>query len=155
MAIQFQIDVSPDPIVLSGVMDEVSTRARTINYALEQVVQTIFIRELESNFDAEGRPSSWPQLAETTIKIRNDQGFGSGPILDRTGALRGNATSLSAWSFGGGGDQYVAELMDVTDYGGYHIKGGPMIPQRDWTYLSDAAGDAAVQVFQDWVMEPF
>lgn len=47
------------------------------------------------NFKAEGRPK-WPALAASTIADRRRKGFGSGPILVRTGALRDSLTKPGA-----------------------------------------------------------
>lgn len=40
------------------------------------------------NFDKEAARSKWPALAASTIRERKRLGFGPGPILNRTGALR-------------------------------------------------------------------
>ncbi len=40
------------------------------------------------NFEAEGRPGKWQQLAKSTIKDRSKKGYWPGRILQRSGALK-------------------------------------------------------------------
>lgn len=45
---------------------------------------------IDRNFKSEGRPRKWAKLKDTTIADRKRNGFGAGPILERTGKLRGS-----------------------------------------------------------------
>lgn len=52
------------------------------------------LRSIDRTFVAEGRPRRWTPLAASTIAERIRLGYGAGPILQRTGALRGGFRSL-------------------------------------------------------------
>lgn len=45
-------------------------------------------RSIQRNFEAEGRPEKWAPLKAATIRERIRLGYGAGPILVRTGALK-------------------------------------------------------------------
>lgn len=57
-------------------------------------------RSIERNFAAEGRPTRWASLKDSTIEDRRRQGFGAGPILYRTGTL------ANSWRFDWGPRSY-------------------------------------------------
>lgn len=48
------------------------------------------------NFDRQGERAPWPALAPSTIAQRIRLGYGAGPILRRTGALRRHVTTAPA-----------------------------------------------------------
>lgn len=59
-----------------------------------------FLGSIQRNFKVEGRPVRWAALSQSTIRQRLRLGFGSGPILYRTGALaRGFRWSAAKRSF--------------------------------------------------------
>jgi len=67
-------------------MDHYSNGARDFGPVFEEFSQ-YHRRSIERNFDAEGRPQRWARLTEGTIRDRIRQGYGRGPILQRSGRL--------------------------------------------------------------------
>lgn len=61
----------------------------------EEAAKQPFIRKaVEERFDREGGPNGkWKPLAKSTLKQRKRLGFGFGPILQRTGALKAAAVN--------------------------------------------------------------
>lgn len=53
-------------------------------------------KAFEQNFDREGGRTSWPALASSTIVERRRKGYGAGPILQRTGALKRHVLTTPA-----------------------------------------------------------
>lgn len=88
-----------------------------------------FQGSIRRNFQAEGRPIRWPPLADRTIDDRILHGFGPGPILVRTGALKGGfKADWGPKSFRVTNDQ---------DHFWYHQIGGDNLPQRMMVVLHD------------------
>lgn len=84
-------------------------------------------RSLLRNFASEGRPDRWSPLAASTIKDRLRQGFGAGPILERTGALqRGFRFTWRAKSY---------QVRNVVPYFQYHQDGTSKMPRRPMIVL--------------------
>jgi phage gpG-like protein len=81
-------------------------------------------RAILRNFAAEGRPRRWPPLAETTIRDRERQGYGPGPILVRSGRMK-----RGFWFSFGKGTYRVGNHMH---YFPHHQFGAPRanIPRR-------------------------
>lgn len=87
------------------------------------------IRSIDRNFQLEGRPRAWQALSYSTIRERERLGYGSGPILVRTGALKaGFKFSFRKQSF---------QIVNSQFYYGYHQRGGPVIPRRQMVVLLD------------------
>lgn len=69
-------------------------RVATLPYSLFDFLKTsasdFFRDDIESRFEEEGDPKSgfWKPLKDATIDIRRADGFGDGPINERTGELR-------------------------------------------------------------------
>jgi phage gpG-like protein len=74
------------------------TRLMTIEATVAQWFKSgeadqIMHASFEKNFSSSGRPS-WAALSDETLEDRARKGFGSGPILSRTGNLRDEVTSI-------------------------------------------------------------
>lgn len=128
-------------------------RAQTLDKPLGDIAK-LASNEIAENFAAQGRPSRWEPLAQATIKDRITRGYGPGPILDREGTLKDDATAEASWQISGAGQVVVANL-DVVGYGRFHISGTKHMPERDWTYTSEAFDEQSDQILSDWISEPF
>jgi len=84
---------------------------------------------IDRNFTAEGRPNRWASLKPTTIQDRFRQGYGAGPILQRSGKLRKSFRSNA-------GKDYLRITNNVR-YFKYHQTGTKKMPQRIMIYLQD------------------
>lgn len=119
-------------------------------------VMKLMVREIQMNFDAEGRPTPWEPLAESTARKRGSEH----PILDDEGDLVQAATSEESWVVSPAGAGRAAEahldIYAVPYYGFFHITGLEFMPQRDWSFISDDAlneADDIVKRFVDDAME--
>ncbi|MCP4990886.1 MAG: hypothetical protein GY928_34045 [Colwellia sp.] len=85
---------------------------------------------IRRNFKAEGRPQRWKPLANATIQDRLRKGFGSGPILQRTGALMNSLTKPGAKGQIFSARKRSLQLSSRIPYFPYHQRGTSKIPQR-------------------------
>lgn len=82
------------------------------------------VEEFDKQFQSEGSRlgRKWTPLAASTIAQRARLGFGSGPILQRTGKLRrGFEQDLK---------RYSVRVHNPVDYFKYHQTGGRHLPKR-------------------------
>lgn len=90
------------------------------------------LRSIQRNFQAEGRPQRWKPLAQSTLDQRIRQGYGRGPILQRTGHLkRGFRTNTS---------HTYLRIVNSTPYFKFHQQDrrrGQKIPRRLMVVLLD------------------
>lgn len=174
----FEVVWIPQPAIVAQAFFSAAERARHLEEPMREATE-IAATEIDLNFEVEGRPSHWAPLAPGTIRTRvmSDiggvggtesfregtsefqerifSGFSSAvKILQRTGELRKGAVDPNSWAIGGGGQDTVAVLQDPTGYGGYHVEGTSKMPQRDYTYISDAAQDEMGELFLDFISGP-
>src|SRR5215831_12962730 len=140
--VSMTLEWTPLPSVVAQTYFVTAEKASHLEEPLVQATQ-IVSQEIAANFDAQGRPEGWQELNEATVERRGS----SEPILFVTGNLYNQATSPTSWAVGGGGQEWDAELIDVTDYGRFHVTGTVNMPVRDWTFVPDDALDAIEQVF--------
>lgn len=107
------------------------------------------------NFEAEGRPSKWASLQQSTIQDRARQGYAPGPILQRTGKLKASLTQEGA----------PGSLMKVTpktlQYGSnipyfpIHQHGAPgaNIPQRVMVILQRQDRSQLSRIYNRYIKE--
>lgn len=86
-------------------------------------------RSIQRNFAAEGRPTRWAPLKDVTIADRLRQGYGAGPILQRTGSM--------ARSFYPKSGRHEYRIRNSRYYYLYHQFGAPRanIPARPMLVL--------------------
>lgn len=86
-------------------------------------------RAIARNFAAEGRPKHWPALQPATIDDRIRSGYGAGPILVRSGAMK------RGFKFTWGPRAY--QVTNTQAYFWYHQEGAPNanIPARPMIVL--------------------
>jgi phage gpG-like protein len=123
MVHQVSIDMHFEPSVglLARRLDKLGLDIRSFREPLEQAVRHVIIPSIRKNFDYEGRPK-WTALSGATIERRMIEGYGPGPILARSGNLRGVATQLSIWTI----DREKALVTDIPSsawYGKVHQAG--------------------------------
>jgi phage gpG-like protein len=150
---------------------------------LERCITEVMIPSFAQNFAAEGRPEKWDPLADATIKIREREGQGSGPILNRTGALEQAATSRDIWTV----TDTAATIQSLPQhvwYGNIHQAGAAgtktrsvadvdkalrealrtgkrvsasrtsqEIPQRQFIMMQEEDEDAIEDIFVEWLTE--
>lgn len=73
---------------LNGIIE----RGRDMRPVMDKIGKYLMGSTLRT-FEAEGRPRKWQPLQPATIADRQRKGFGPGPILVRSGALKSSLTS--------------------------------------------------------------
>lgn len=99
----------------------------------------IAAKAIDANFDAEASGGdAWEPLAEATLKDRARKGFPPGPILQREGAMRRDASAFREIDKDG-----MAVGPDSVDYAKYHVSEEPRtkIPKRDFLIVGVDAED--------------
>lgn len=168
------VDWDPEPFVIAASYVTLGASMRSFREPLTRSVQKVAMPSIGKNFDSEGRPS-WPALSDATIEQREREGYGAGPILDRTGSLRGVATSQSIWEI----DEEKAQVTDLPQdvwYGKVHQRGAVftalggrsplraiasvrsgassgVIPERPFLMLQEEDVEKIQEVFIDWIRE--
>lgn len=104
------------------------------------------MKEVARQFDTEGAAitGKWPGLSGRTIANRMALGFGAGPILQRTGKLKGSFKQVSLTK---------NRLVVGSDnkYFPYHQVGTEKIPVRQMLAHSDSMVDKTVKIFSDYL----
>lgn len=99
----------------------------------------IAAKAIDANFDAEASGGeAWEPLAESTIEDRRRKGYPPGPILQREGAMRRDASAFREIDKDG-----MAIGPDTVDYAKYHVSEAPrtLIPKRDFLIVGTDAED--------------
>jgi phage gpG-like protein len=144
----FDVVFNPNPTVVAQAFFASAQRAQNLVPPMEKIIEEAS-NEIAENFAAEGRPTKWPSLAESTIAKRGTDG----PILVDTGELEAEATDPSSWAIVASGQSVVASL-NVRDDSKFHLTGTQFMPQRDWAYLSPQWDDFVDQEMYDWILAP-
>lgn len=125
----------------------------------DQIMQASF----EKNFSSSGRPS-WPALSEETIEDRLRMGFGSGPILSRTGNLRDEVSSIKGLlSLGArqvtmqwGIDQLRSD--EKVKFGAHQLgkgRSGQDLPQRKMIGFQPEDSKRIISALRKWIYMQF
>lgn len=112
-----------------------------------QVSADLVRRDVETQFKTEGAlTGGWQPLTEGTIRGRVRAGFGAGPILQRTGALRRSFYSLV--------DEKKAIISSQSPYFVYHQSRMPRkkLPRRAMLVLIDRTRQNIVEEFHKFLM---
>lgn len=86
-------EFQPSIGILARNIDKLGTDIRSFREPLTRAVKEVMIPSFRQNFEQEGRPDHWAELAPYTVQVRHS----SHPILVRTGRLKKTATSFSIW----------------------------------------------------------
>jgi phage gpG-like protein len=123
------------------------THAKLTNFKIPLNKSAGFIlSDVQRNFDTEGAlTGGWKPLSEGTIKQRVREGFGAGPMLQRTGALRKSFYSYV--------DEKRALVSSHSPYFAYHQSRMPRtkIPRRVMLILSESTKQNIVQEFNKFL----
>lgn len=124
-------------------IDEIARNLRNFSEPLRESVARVLIPSIRENFDSEGRPP-WQSLADSTVIRRGS----SGPILNSTGTLRSEATSISNWVIG----TEEATMTGVSvEYGAYHQEGTRKMPARPFVLIQPQDVVEIENIFGEWV----
>lgn len=124
------ISIDGDVRIING-LEKAIAAAGSPKRAMEDIGE-VLVKEIDRNFETEGQRltgQKWHPLAERTIKDRKRRGYGAGPILQRSGALRG--------SFSMHASDFQVRVSSDSDYGGHHQVGGANLPQRKIIHFSE------------------
>lgn len=136
------IGINNSASVANGI-DEIARSFRNFSEPLRESVTAVLIPSIRENFDSEGRPP-WQRLAESTVERRGN----GGPILNDTGTLRSEATSLSNWNIG----IEEATMSGVSvEYGTFHQEGTRNMPARPFVEIQPEDEERIVTIFGEWV----
>jgi hypothetical protein len=101
---------------------------------------------IDASFASEG--PGWAPLAAATVEDRVRRGFGPGPILDRTGALRRGYQGADAVQ----ADADELRIENAVEYARFHQTGTGNMPARR-VRLDELTKRAAVRVLQRRLVE--
>lgn len=107
---------------------------------------------IERNFEAGGRPREWKPLDPETIRQRVEQGYGTGPILVRTGRLKRSASAIRRWNVSRG----VAETTEFPPsvfYAPFHQFGTRYMPARPFMMIQEEDAEEIEEIFFEWMSE--
>jgi phage gpG-like protein len=105
------------------------------------------------NFEQEGRPEPWAPLSDDTVERRGREGYGGGPILTRSGALKKTVQQLNIWTITRT-DATINGLPPRVAYGMVHQQGGFGGGfGRPFLVMQPEDEDAIELVFNEWVAE--
>lgn len=154
-----QLKFEPSIAVAAGRIDRMQGAIDSFREPLKRAVKEIIAPSIRKNFDVGGRPS-WEPLTEFTIQRRAEDGYGAGPILERTGRLRHQASQPSIWRY----TDTSAAILDLPSsiwYGKLHQSGftdslrGTEVPARPFIMLQDEDIRGVEKLFAEWIEERF
>lgn len=159
-----------EPFRVAAAFDQAAVSLEHMRGMLSAASQ-IVRADVRSHFDAEEGPDGpWPTRAGSTESVqfafvpgqghvevgRTVTGAGDWPLLNKTGAGIAGATANSAYHIETDpeGGTITFDAMPP-DFMMAHNVGLPErerpLPQREWLYLSEAAGEGIFQLFEDFV----
>lgn len=147
-ALDLSLSLAGD-VQLNRTLIGISTRGTDFRPAWQAITDRLLTIEGQQ-FASEGAYGStgWPALAPSTIERRQSQGYGAGPILDMTGALK---RSLSVK--GAEGQISVIEPASMAfgtgiEYAGLHQTGTGRMPARKPLELPERDRKVIVKIAQ-------
>jgi phage gpG-like protein len=98
-------------------------------------------------FDTEGRfyGKGWKALKPSTVRERIRKGYGAGPILNRTGRLRGNALVRRT-------GRSSVEIWNIDSNAKYHQFGTKNMPERTVLTTTSETQEAIVMTFVNYIV---
>lgn len=161
ISVNTNIEVLPAKAILVGQFAYLSLSFTNFKEPLTDSIKLVVIPSINQNFADEGRPEPWAELADYTLSRREDEGFGAGPILERTGKLHRAATAFARWkittteaafdSFTS--TQFYGYIMQEGSAGFWH-PGGKVsgeIPARPFILVQDDDVDKIEAIFTAWI----
>jgi hypothetical protein len=124
---------------------------------LVQVVQRAILQAYAENFASESAGGTrWAALAASTILDRLAQGYGAGPILQRTGNYRSSWVNdgdgnhvheieqrAGGWTLSEGSSHHLAD---------FHEQGNSGMPARPVAELSPSAKEQLGRAVDNWIL---
>ncbi len=137
----FRVDTSQVNKVLRNLKDGFTDFRKPLKESSKLQMQSI-----KKQFDSEGSEitSPWKPLKGRTIAQRTALGFSAGPILQRTGKLKGSFRQKSI-------SRNKLVIGTNNKYFPYHQQGGAKIPQRQILGHSQKMIDGVSKIFSDYL----
>lgn len=153
MPARFVIDLvaTPSPAVIAKGLFIASEKLNDLGEPLQRAGEVVR-REIDENFQVEGRPSPWEPLADSTLSRKDSQGLDD-RILRATGALYEGLMNPGIWDISVSGNEGVATMADPTGYGELHINGTWFMHIRDYTFVTDEGLEEIDEIFYQWIEE--
>ena len=86
------IEIKIDDIKLQEILKKLISKVQNLRPLMKNI-SGIMMDSVEENFEKEGRPDKWQELAKSTIKQRKKKGHWPGRILQVRGELASSITS--------------------------------------------------------------
>lgn len=142
----------PEPSVLAGGFDLAADRMEQMRNAFTRTLHEVLIPDFEKNFDTQGGTEAWQPLSPYTLLRREDQGYGPGPMLVRTGELKRWALDPDVWIIQD--DQMSATVPPVYgddggEYGSFTQTGTSRMPARPYWEFTEEGADGMVEIFSE------
>ena len=129
------IEIKIDDAELQEVLGKLILKTQNLRPLMKNI-SGIMLDSVEENFEKEGRPDKWQELAKSTIKQRKKKGYWPGRILQVRGELASSITSYydSDSAIVGTNKAYAA----IHQFGGDAGRGKKVkIPARPYLYLTE------------------
>jgi phage virion morphogenesis protein len=131
---------------ITQALQQLSSSGRNLTPAMIEISETLH-SETMANFDAQGRPTMWPVLAESTLKRRPDR-IGGMILQDKQGGLKSSIQAAHGAAF--------AEVRTNKVYARIHQLGGKTgrrhaakIPPRPYFWISDEGWDEIMDIISN------
>jgi phage gpG-like protein len=147
MPVRLEITMIPGAALMRAAFEGLGMAISKFDDPLRDCIEKVMAPSIRTNFDVGGRPPWEPDEPQTNIHRALKGERGGGPLVV-TGALRGAASSVGAWSF----STESAELTSTeVPYGIFHQEGTATIPARPWGVVQPEDEDAMAEVFASWI----
>lgn len=144
------VTITPPPAIIEAQFTKLALGFRSFREPLKRCVQGVVAPSIQFNFDAEGRPEPWAELAEATQIKKARQG--SPPdILVETGLLKKVAGQLNLWKITK--DEATFQGFPRAQYGELHETGTKYMPKREFLVIQPQDEEEIEQVFVQWILE--
>lgn len=153
MAGRFVLDLvaTPSPAVVAKGLFIASEKLNDLGEPLQRAGEVVR-NEIDENFAANGRPSPWAPLAESTLRKKGQQGLDP-RILRATLSLYEGLMNPGIWDIQVTGNEGTATMADPTGYGELHLNGTRFMPMRDYAFVSDDGLENIDEIFYQWLEE--
>ena len=167
MGMTTEFDFNPTIFMIQKGLRE-ATSSKHIGRPLWMSINRVMIPSIKQNFDKGGRPQQWKPLRVRTMIMRSRAGYNqAGPILKRSGNLKGTALAKARWSVDPVKGQAVYGKFPARAWyasihqGGYvgwygsAFAGAQPIPPRPFAVIQEQDLDDMVEIFRGWLSQQF
>jgi phage gpG-like protein len=158
--IGFNLDVEllPSTFIVVSEFELMALKFTNFKEPLTKAIKEIVIPSIAKNFEEEGRPEHWAELADFTLTRREEEGYGSGPILERSGKLKRAAQAFARWKITMT-EASFASFAPSQWYGYLMQEGsdavGSNVPARPFMLMQEEDVDEIEKLFGDWMKKIF